>query len=184
MATMAAKPTARAEEAEVAIFLQYERLLLSDFSDILNHLSRAYDLLNSPRLTIETAPYSVVLTSQPEPLRIEQVQTGSSITALCMGATPVVMALALAARKAVEARKIHWEGEKAKWEAKQAEYRVKGRPEVSSNAQRKAIKQFRELVDSVEEATKISHFRLVLGNFLTIEHMKREDSGGHASGEE
>jgi hypothetical protein len=175
MATMAATPTARAEEAEVAIFLQYETLLLSDLGDILNHLSRAYDLLNSPRLTIETAPYSVLLTNLPEPLRIEEVETGNSITALCVGAAPVVLALAHAARKAVEARRLHWEGEKAKWEAKEAEYRVRSTPEVSSNAQRKAIKQFRELVDSVEEATKITHFRLALGNFLTIEHVKRED---------
>jgi tRNA A37 threonylcarbamoyladenosine synthetase subunit TsaC/SUA5/YrdC len=176
MATMSEIPTVREEQSAVTIFLQYETLPLSDFTEILNHLSRAYDLLSSRRLTIDTSPYTVVLTDPPEPLRIEKVETGNSITVLCMGAAPVVVALAHAFHKALEARKVHWEGEKAKWEAKEAEKRFKSTPEVPSKNQRKAIKQVRELVDSVEDTAEITRFRLALGNVLTIEHTKRKDS--------
>jgi hypothetical protein len=174
------RPTVTPEEEPIGIFVQYDTLMVADLTDILSHLVRAYnvsgrELLDASitRLGRSASPlHDIVLVNEAPPLRLDQATTGKSITLLLIGAGTAVLNLALAAKKLFDTRQAYWQSKKTKWEAKEAEHNFRDRLNEPHFPPQKAITQVSQLVDTVNDSPRISAFRLKIGNYLTIEHVK------------
>jgi hypothetical protein len=161
----------------VRAYIDYEYLWISDLSQIINHLQRAYDPLCKPMrrdkaVRIPTGIRAGMQLFFYPPLQIRRIETRNSIEILCVGVAALLLELACITKRVFDARKAGWESEKAKWEAKEVELEVKQKLSWSSEEQKKAEREMQRLLGYVGKTETIKVFQLELGDYLIIEHRK------------